>query len=424
MTTEYSLNELSDKVYELDSKSEIFNSGLNVGEIKKFGGVNYQILKVEDNTSNGMQAMAVAPVKNGKVDTSEVVVAFAGTNPDDINDLKTDIINIGFSHKHSLEPFKKEAEVALKMAIPTTRFFMKPTAEAIPSQIITGEKFTDEIIKDYPDAVIKTTGHSLGGYIALYIASEYGLNSTVYNAPDPYNILSKEAKAWIKNNPYALVNYRVKADWIGRIWGDRTGAARLIDMGMSIWEDGLDPHALSVWEFVDGNVHIDNSAENRKVRLQVVEDNRHIKTDKLSFLAGKLKASGGISSNEEIFLDHASALIIIEYASESMNIGLESMIGTYQQAIIEAEENYEDTIRVCKLITTELSEFEIIDTLREGGVTEGNIVEEPKTYYKNKIHETYEIMAQFGKLTIKIVESIEKLLESDKNLANQIRQGV
>lgn len=194
---------------------------------------------------------------------------------------------------------------------------------------------------------------------------------------------------------------------------------------MSMWEDGLDPHALSVWEFVDGTIFIDNSSENKKVRLQVAEDNRYIKTDKLSFLADKLKASnGGLSSNEEIYLDHASALIIIEYASESMNIGLESMIGTYQQAITEAEENYEDTIRVCKLITTELNEFEIIETLREGGVTEGNIVEEPKTYYKSKILGAYEIMAQFGKRTIKITESIEKLLESDKNLANQIRQGV
>ena len=41
----------------------------------------FQVLKVKDNTENGMQAMAVAPVdKNGQVDYSEVVIAYAGLN--------------------------------------------------------------------------------------------------------------------------------------------------------------------------------------------------------------------------------------------------------------------------------------------------------------------------------------------------------
>ena len=50
------------------------------------------ISKPIDNTSNGMQAMAVAPVdKNGNVDDSHVVIAYAGTNKDDIKDLCTDV---------------------------------------------------------------------------------------------------------------------------------------------------------------------------------------------------------------------------------------------------------------------------------------------------------------------------------------------
>lgn len=41
----------------------------------------FQVLKVEDNPDNGMQAMAVAPVdKNGKADYSEVVIVYAGVN--------------------------------------------------------------------------------------------------------------------------------------------------------------------------------------------------------------------------------------------------------------------------------------------------------------------------------------------------------
>ena len=54
------------------------------------------ISKPVDNTSNGMQAMAVAPVdKNGNVDYSHVVIAYAGTNKDDIKDLDTDVQSLG-----------------------------------------------------------------------------------------------------------------------------------------------------------------------------------------------------------------------------------------------------------------------------------------------------------------------------------------
>ena len=54
------------------------------------------ISKPIDNTSIGMQAMAVAPVdKNGNVDYGHVVIAYAGTNKDDIKDLDTDVQSLG-----------------------------------------------------------------------------------------------------------------------------------------------------------------------------------------------------------------------------------------------------------------------------------------------------------------------------------------
>lgn len=86
MATERSLQALSAKVYELDFKHKNYNP-IKIGGIKEFGGVEYKILKVEDNTTNGMQAMAVAPVKNNIVDTSENVIAYAGTNIDKWTDI-------------------------------------------------------------------------------------------------------------------------------------------------------------------------------------------------------------------------------------------------------------------------------------------------------------------------------------------------
>jgi len=87
---------LSDISYWIDSdrsdvpftpnKEDVLNSKDLKGLSK-----NYKIPKVEDNIINGMQEMAVAPVRNGKADTSEVIIAYAGTNIGDVLDIYTDV---------------------------------------------------------------------------------------------------------------------------------------------------------------------------------------------------------------------------------------------------------------------------------------------------------------------------------------------
>ena len=93
MEAELSYQELSSSVYKIDPKDKNF-SPLKKGDKTNAGGTNYQVLKTENNTDNGMQAMAVAPVKDGtddEADTSEVVIAYAGTNFDDEVDIHTDL---------------------------------------------------------------------------------------------------------------------------------------------------------------------------------------------------------------------------------------------------------------------------------------------------------------------------------------------
>mgnify|MGYP001740016263 CR=1 FL=1 len=77
----------NDVMYHPTEGEEYYYNPDNV-ELGKFKVISKPI----DNTSNGMQAMAVAPVdKNGNVDDSHVVIAYAGTNKDDIKDLCTDV---------------------------------------------------------------------------------------------------------------------------------------------------------------------------------------------------------------------------------------------------------------------------------------------------------------------------------------------
>ena len=56
----------------------------------------FKILKLRENSkTDGMQAMAVAPLdEKGNVDTSQVVISYAGTNTSDVKDIETDLRTI------------------------------------------------------------------------------------------------------------------------------------------------------------------------------------------------------------------------------------------------------------------------------------------------------------------------------------------
>ena len=71
MVNDKNYRDLSEEVYDIDSKKMF--------KIKKEGELildnKFQILSLEDNQNNGMQAMAVAPVNDrGEVDTSKIVI--------------------------------------------------------------------------------------------------------------------------------------------------------------------------------------------------------------------------------------------------------------------------------------------------------------------------------------------------------------
>lgn len=99
MITDRDYNALADNAYEIDknkAKHPIRKGDtIDVEDNNKILS-SFEVLKVKDNTENGMQAMAVAPLdKNGKADTSQVVIAYAGTNADDDLDVLTDVQTVG-----------------------------------------------------------------------------------------------------------------------------------------------------------------------------------------------------------------------------------------------------------------------------------------------------------------------------------------
>ena len=146
MITEKDYRYIADDVYKVDALK--VNRPYSKGDL--VGNDRFKVISNPiDNTSNGMQAMAVAPVdKNGNVDYSHVVIAYAGTNKDDRLDIQTDIQSIGFGDRQVLSDLK-------------TKTFRK-------SQFQTALSFAEEIEKTFPSAKITTAGHSLGESLAIF----------------------------------------------------------------------------------------------------------------------------------------------------------------------------------------------------------------------------------------------------------------
>lgn len=220
--TEKNYNKLSNIVYLLDPKHKNYASYLKEAGIYNFGNTKFQILKIKDSL-DGMQAMAAAPIKNGKVDISQVVIAFAGTNLSDWKDLETDARSI--MNLYGNRPGASFSEKA------TTNKILSVSGLKTAGQINSAIAFANEVKKEYGEAAISTTGHSLGGFLALYVAAEKQWKNVGFNGPDPYDLLSPEAKKWVEENPGMLTNYRNHADFIGNFGG----IAQVLKFG-SVWK--------------------------------------------------------------------------------------------------------------------------------------------------------------------------------------------
>lgn len=409
MVTEEDYYKLSDIAYWIDSSKEdapfqpTVNTILNDKDIKGLSQ-SYQIIKIEDNQMNGMQAMAVSPIINETVDTSEIIIAYAGTNFSDHEDRMTDVVTVvgGDPNLYVIDGF----------SLP----------EKAEGQVASAQEFAIEVHTEYENGKITTTGHSLGEYLGLYIAAENRWNNVGFNGPDPYNILSDEAKEWVDENPGKLANYRNRYDGIGNFGGNTTGSEILVDMEMGILRNPLDFHMLSEWKFdKSGQLIIIENKNNTQGLLLQSEKRLLARVEGLSLLTNKfIKSNGELSSNEEIYLDNSEALIVLNGASRNLKIGLETTIALWQEAIYEAEELWESTIQTAQAIGSELTYLEVLEALAAGGASKKNILYEPVSYYEEKIAKAQQMRSEYDRLISEIKDKMNDLLTTDAALANQI----
>ncbi|PGC46171.1 cytoplasmic protein [Bacillus toyonensis] len=173
--------ELSSNVYDDDS--------LHKGaEIKGVDGKKWVVIESINadcqKVKNGLEAIAVVPKKDYKENAThydDIILAFRGTEPTQLADFETDIDQITFGIKtHS------------KVITPSNSQTIKPNSE---TSFDTGLKWAkNDIVAKYNPSSLHTTGHSKGGAEADLIAAELDCYATTWAAPNPYRILSPEAK--------------------------------------------------------------------------------------------------------------------------------------------------------------------------------------------------------------------------------------
>ena len=397
---------------------------------------------------NSMQAMVVAKIKEeylgyneeqlkkvpgfpDSVITKNLTIAYAGTTS--LKDWYTNLEEIGRSNKHSNGAF----------------------ASAL--------NYAHEIEKQYPKSdgyTISTTGHSLGGAKALFVAGLNGYDSVTYGAAGP-----GLAQALFDNHPGTLINIYDTSDVVtsGLFTGGK-GMLPINSFGIdnSGWEtfghsldqfrtdeegNYIDKHG-QIIVYVDGNGGIllaptlwqqtllENEAMIKLLAVsgehtldeikRVKEENEWLKVQIKEFLTlkelgKKLTASGGgLSQSEKIYLEDSQAFAVVRTAASKFDEAMSNVRVIYQNGITELEELWNDWLGRVRNYTPHLTYNEVIETLAEVNCTKWEIVDEPTQEFRDKIRQIDQMSEQFQTLADEITRKINEMVTSDKELANQL----
>ena len=382
----------------------------------------FQVLAAEDNTANGMQAMAVAPVdKDGNVDNSQVVIAYAGTNFSDEHDRDTDVQSIIAGGNYQLSTDSK------LVTIPGTTAKVLVDETRTTNQLDTAMDFAKKVKEKYPHATLSFTGHSLGGYLAMRTAAETHHMATTFNAPSAVNNLSTQAKNYVKKNRGLYANYRIKGDYIGNLGvyfqqDDELGVSRWVsgsdtgNIGGFVYYHGLDRYRFNKsGQLVDSNGLPVNATAT--IVSTVVSSTSNFKTTK-SHLE---KTNGKLSDNEEFFLDSTQATVIATGLVKAAETVKEEVEAAKKHAVEEAEELYQST-KTAPFGITELSVAEIQAAYAEAGVTYDSIVGKTERHFDKKVSKAKKLVTAYSDLQGKIQAGVNDAFAKDASLAGKFQE--
>lgn len=400
---------------------------------------------------NSMQAMTTATIKKEyqsydskklqkvagypeSVINKDITISYAGTSS--WQDVKTDVREIAQNDKHGDGAFQSALEYA----------------NIIEQRYSKKDGYT-----------ISTTGHSLGGAEAIYIAVLKGYNAITYGAAG-----SGLTDAQIKNYKGVIVNIYDTSDMVTSGW--MTGGQKKIpflsigidNKGWKLFGHSRDQFKVDkkgnyinkygdivVYSDLNGGISIEQtllaqSIVENKMQMRRLEhygvdkmggkkeyqrlkkENEWLQTQidsftKLNVLRKKFTASGGgLSGNEQIYLDDSQALTIVKLASSKFDMAMENVVKLYKDAIRKLEEIWQEGRSTIQSNCPDLSYGEVLDAMQAMGCTEQTMVTIPSQEFQEKLNLAHQMSSKFSTLTKDITAKIGELVQRDQELAKQL----
>ena len=407
----------------------------------------HTIGKEKTPKQNGMQAMVVAEIKDEykskkqnqlqqisdypkSVIKKDLTIAYAGTK--NWQDWKTNIREVGFEDKHDNGAFQSALAYA----------------DAIEKTYSVKDGYT-----------ISTTGHSLGGAQAIYVAVLKGYHGFTYAAAGP-GLSEKQ----LMNYEGQIINLYDTSDivtsgWQGQLPFHSFGIdnAGWKNYGHDLNQFNLDKNGNYIDKYGDIVIYSDQhggvALEQTLLAQQIIKNKAMIRQmetygeknqwekDRISQLKEENKwlqlqisafsklvtwrkrftaSSGGLSTNEQIYLDDQQALMIVKHAASVFNQAMEQVLVIYQRGIRDLEQLWADGLAMVRRQTPLLSQNEMLDALREVGCTKQTIVDEPTQEFREKIFKIKQLSAEFSTLAKEIEAKINELVQRDRDLARQL----
>jgi len=149
--------------------------------------------------------------------TNQVIIGYRGTEPPGnplrsiLMDYGTDIFDVaGGNRFRNLEKgheyYEENKDAINQLPLQTAYAVMQTDSRYHNNQFAQAQDLYDVVKKQYPTAEISTTGHSLGGAEAEFVAVRNGLHSVSFNAPNITHLLTDDLQEKVKNGKFHDTN--------------------------------------------------------------------------------------------------------------------------------------------------------------------------------------------------------------------------
>ena len=424
--TDKDYNILDKKVY--DIPKERYDIG---GTITTYDGREYRVIDIENNTTNGMQAYAVAPVdKNNNTDYNQVVVSYAGTNMNELADIYTDVETIGMGSNSYYEPEVKHGLVLPGIVNPGMSNLLVTWKKKGEAQSVDALNFYNRVeqkVKANGGTVSpETSGHSLGGSLSMYVAVKKKVSCVAFNGPDTKNMLSEDECKHIKTHPMDFMNYRNPYDLVGNITGNETKSANYVASPYKgPWLGHvMDYHGIDKWQFDEnGNlIMVDGKPVNDKTNQKFIKSysqTRNLLASRLGNLNSQFGSGTGYGSSEVIFLEVVAAYYLKDAIINHANQGLDAINKTYIDGKTNQAKGWTDAKRAAYRIGKDLSSEECRTALAAGQATKQTLV----TAYTNQINSKQStidgVRSEFSSFNTIFTSKIKEKVADDQAWASQ-----